>query len=131
MTTIYVAIMLAVIVLIVMSNAFAGLVADYRIRLVFLVALACLMMLLLGAEVARMLYKAGITPIGFIGILATNLLFVIVQFAVFADLMGTDIGETTSTIVGMLLLGGIIWYVIVAILPIITWLRSRRSNSSE
>ncbi|MGY5874785.1 MAG: hypothetical protein RTU30_03470 [Candidatus Thorarchaeota archaeon] len=131
MTTIYVALMLAVIVLIVMSSVFAGLVIDYRLRLAFLVSVACFMMLILGAEIARLLYKAGITPIGFIGILATNLMLATILFAVFVDMMGTDVENATSTLLGSILLGGIVWSIIIAILPVITWLRSRRSNTSE
>ena len=126
MTTIYVALLLSIIGLLLMNNLFGADVADYRVRIVTLVFYACVIMMIVGAEIARFLYKAGITPVGFIAFLFTNLLFIMYLFASFVDHMGNDLSETTGAMIGTLLIGGIIWYAIIIIWTLMAWIREMR-----
>jgi hypothetical protein len=128
LATIYAALLLSVVALLLMSYMFAGDIADYRVRIISLVFFACALILIIGAEIGRFLFKAGITPIGFIGFLVTNLLFILFLFASMVDHMGSDISETTGAMLGTLLILGLAWYAIIIIWSIVVWGRDWRKN---
>jgi len=132
MTSIYVALLLAVIALLIMSNMFAAEIYDFRLRIVMLVFFACALMMIIGAEIGRLIFKAGITPVGFVAFIFTNLFFIELLFASFVDQMGNDLTEPTGAMIGTLLLGGVVWYAIVVIWSLIMWIRDwRKAKESQ
>lgn len=131
LTTIYSALLLSVIALLIMSQIFALDVADYRMRLVSFVFFACALMIVIGAEIGRVIFKSGITPIGFIGFLITNLFLIQFLFASFVDHMGNDFPETSGAMIGTLLLGGVVWYAIIVVWSLAIWFRDWRSQKKS
>ncbi len=127
MTTIYAALVVLLVVLIALSNIFAMEATDHRFRAVVLVFLGCTLLMLLGAEIARMLYQAGMTPIGFIGFLTMNLLFGAMLLAVFNDMIDMSARPEVQPLIGGYLVFGIVWYVIVILWSFITWIKGRKA----
>ncbi|MCF2137585.1 MAG: hypothetical protein K9W43_10185 [Candidatus Thorarchaeota archaeon] len=128
MSTIYAALVIALIVLIALGNVFALEISEYRFRATVLVFIGSVLLMLLGAEIARVLYKAGMTPIGFIGFLTFNLLFGAILFAVFSDIVGMSARPEVQPLIGGYLVFGIVWYIIIVLLEIIAWFRRRKQT---
>lgn len=77
---------------------------------------------ILGAELGRVLFKSGVTVVGFLGLLALNLLMIILSLAVYVDVVIPTASETSIQWVLILLIGAIAWYIILCLLI----LRDRR-----
>lgn len=78
-------------------------------------------MALVGAELARNLYKSGMSLFAFIIFLVVNLVLVLMLMVVFADMLST---EAASTAVGMVLvymIGGVICYLILVLWMLKEW----------
>ena len=79
---------------------------------------------LLGAEIGRVLFKSGVTIVGFLGFLALNLAMVVMGLALFADMVIPTLTDAIMYVVILLLASGV-WYLIIIILTLREWRQSR------
>jgi hypothetical protein len=80
------------------------------------------LIVVLGAEIGRVLFKSGVTIVGFLGFLALNLMMVVLGLAVYVDVVVPTASEATIQWVLMLVVATIAWYFILCL-----WmLRERR-----
>jgi hypothetical protein len=79
---------------------------------------------LIGAELARVLFKSGVTIVGFLGFLVLNLFVVVMGLAVFADLVVPTVPEAISLVV-ILLLASAVWYILLCLIMLRDWRKSR------
>lgn len=76
-------------------------------------------------ELARLLQKSGITPVGFYGFLVLNLLLVSLFLAVFADIVVPSAIDTPILMVVYLIIGSAALYVILLLWMAYQWNKSR------
>ena len=108
-------------VLLFLSLTFGTLTLDIQVRTFMLFWLVGLMLALTGAELARNLYKSGMSIFSFIAFLVVNLFLVLFLMVVFADMLSN---EAASTAIGMILaflVAGAISYIILAFWMIREW----------
>jgi len=107
--------------LLFLSLTFGTLTLDIQVRTFMLFWLVGLMLALTGAELARNLYKSGMSIFSFIAFLVVNLFLVLFLMVVFADMLSN---EAASTAIGMILaflVAGAISYIILAFWMIREW----------
>lgn len=131
MATIYAATLVALVILLAIGNIFAGGSIDQRTRAAMLVFVGSMLLMILGAEIARVLRRTGMTPVGFVGFLLTNLLLGGLILAVFADLVGLEGRLEVAPLIGIYLISGIIWYAIVILWCIVKAITGRRKSKTE
>ena len=68
-----------------------------------------------------MLFKSGVTIVGFFGFLLFNLLIVLFGLAVYVDIVVPTVMDTTIQMVVFLLLASLVWYVVLVILLLRDW----------
>jgi hypothetical protein len=112
-------------VLFFLSTIFSALAADAAMRSFFLILLVGGFIVIIGAELARVLFKSGITIVGFFGFLALNLLMVVFGLAVFVDIVVPTVMDTTIQMVIFLLLASVAWYAILIIWMILDWRKKK------
>jgi hypothetical protein len=94
-------------------------------RSFFLILIVGGFIVLIGAELARVLFKSGITIVGFFGLLVLNLLMVIFGLAVFGDIVVPTVTDTAIQMVIYLLLASVAWYAILIIWMIWGWRKKK------
>lgn len=71
---------------------------------------------ILGAELGRVLFKSGVTVVGFFGLLALNLLMIVIGLAVYVDVVLPTASDVTIQWVLVLLVATIVWYFVLCLL---------------
>ncbi|MFW9967487.1 MAG: hypothetical protein ACFFEA_10075 [Candidatus Thorarchaeota archaeon] len=112
-------------VLLFLSLTFGTLTLDIQVRTFVLFWLVGLMLALTGAELARNLYKSGMSIFSFIAFLVVNLFLVLFLMVVFADMLSNEAASTAIGMVLVFLLVGAISYLILAFWMIKEW-RSKK-----
>lgn len=80
---------------------------------------------LIGAELGRVLFKSGTTIVGFLGFLVINLFMVVMGLAVFADMVVPTAIDLPIQLVVYLLLASAAWYIILVLWTLRDWWKSR------
>ena len=132
MATIYATLVVSLIILTVFGNIFSvsGLAAGQRVHVAFLIFVGSLLLMILGAEIARMLHRVGMTSIGFIGFLVSNLLLGGIILAVSGDVLDINAQVEFPVLLMTYLLLGAIWYFVIFIMTIVTARREKRTEST-
>ncbi|NHJ14732.1 MAG: hypothetical protein EAX95_13715 [Candidatus Thorarchaeota archaeon] len=102
------------------------LTTDHQVRAFMLFWLVCWMLLVTGVELARNLYKSGMSSLTFLLFLLVNFVMVLMIQVVFADTLNTDAAGTAVGMVVAYLIGGAIYTLLIVLLMLREW-RSRRS----
>ncbi|MFW9809528.1 MAG: hypothetical protein ACFFE6_09130 [Candidatus Thorarchaeota archaeon] len=121
--SIYGSLIILLAVLLFMSSIFSGLLPDAALRSYFIIYFVGTIIVFIGAELARVLLKSGITVVGFFVFLIMNLLMVIFAVALFADIVTTD--PFAIQLLLFLLIGAVAWYIVLILLSIRDWRKSR------
>ncbi len=108
-------------ILLFLSTLFSALPSDAALRSFFLILVVGGFIVLIGAELARVLFKSGVTIVGFFGFLALNLLMVTFGLAVYVDIVVPTVMDTTIQMVLFLLLASVVWYVVLIVLLLRDW----------
>lgn len=95
-----------------LSSVFSVLPTDATIRAFTLAWILGGFLILMGTELARSMYKSGITIVGFLGFLALNLLLVTFYLAVFADIVTPTTADYSIQMVVYLIIGSVVWYAV-------------------
>jgi len=112
-------------VLFFLSTVFSSLATDAALRSFFLFLIVGGFIILIGAELARVLFKSGVTIVGFFGFLALNLLMVVFGLAVFVDIVVPTVMDTTIQMVIYLLLASVAWYAILILWMAMEWRKKK------
>ena len=112
-------------VLFFLSTFFSSLPTGAAIRSFQLMWLVGGFLVLIGAELSRVLFKSGVTIVGYLGFLVLNLFMVVIGLAVFADLVVPTAIEFPIQLVVYLLIASVIWYIILVLLSVLDWRKSR------
>lgn len=112
-------------VLLFLSTFFSSLPSVAAFRSFQLIWLVGGFIVLIGAELGRVLFKSGVTIIGFIGFLVLNLFMIVMGLAVFADMVVPTAIDLPIQLVVYLLLASAAWYIILVLLALRDW---RKSN---
>ena len=112
-------------VLLFLSTFFSSLPSVAAFRSFQLIWLVGGFIVLIGAELGRVLFKSGVTIIGFIGFLVLNLFMIVMGLAVFADMVVPSAIDLPIQLVVYLLLASAAWYIILVLLALRDW---RKSN---
>jgi hypothetical protein len=123
--SIYGSLIILFAVLFFLSTIFSALSADAAMRSFYLILIVGGFIVLIGAELARVLFKSGITIVGFFGLLALNLLMVIFGLAVFVDIVVPTVMDATIQMVIFLLLASVAWYAILIIWMVWDWRKKK------
>jgi hypothetical protein len=94
---------------------------DIQVRLFMLFWLVAWMLLLTGAELARGLYKSGMSLFTFILFLLVNFAMVLFLQVVFADSLHTDAAGTAIGMVMIYLVGGAVYILLLVLLMLREW----------
>jgi len=78
-------------------------------------------LVLMGAELAKVLIRSGVTIVGFLGFLAFNLLMVTFGLAVFVDIVVPTAMDITIQMVVYLLIGSLAWYAVLVLFLFREW----------
>ena len=119
--SIYGSLIILFAILLFLSTLFSGLPTDAALRSFFLILAVGGFIILIGAELARVLFKSGVTIVGFFGFLLFNLLIVLFGLAVYVDIVVPTVMDTTIQMVIFLLLASLVWYVVLVILLLRDW----------
>ena len=119
--SIYGSLIILFAILLFLSTLFSGLPTDAALRSFFLILAVGGFIILIGAELARVLFKSGVTIVGFFGFLSFNLLIVLFGLAVYVDIVVPTVMDTTIQMVIFLLLASLLWYVVLVILSLRDW----------
>ena len=119
--SIYGSLVILFAILLFLSTLFSVLPTDAALRSFFLILAVGGFILLIGAELARVLFKSGVTIVGFFGFLAFNLLIVLFGLAVYVDIVVPTVMDTTIQMVVLLLLASLVWYAVLVILMLRDW----------
>ncbi|MCK5266404.1 MAG: hypothetical protein KAR03_12415 [Candidatus Thorarchaeota archaeon] len=119
--SIYGSLIILFAILLFLSTLFSGLPTDAALRSFFLILAVGGFIILIGAELARVLFKSGVTIVGFFGFLSFNLLIVLFGLAVYVDIVVPTVMDTTIQMVIFLLLASLVWYVVLVILLLRDW----------
>ncbi len=119
--SIYGSLVILFAILLFLSTLFSVLPSDAALRSFFLILSVGGFIILIGAELARVLFKSGVTIVGFFGFLLFNLLIVLFGLAVYVDIVVPTVMDTTIQMVIFLLLASLLWYVVLVILSLRDW----------
>lgn len=119
--SIYGSLIILFAILLFLSTIFSILPTDAALRSFFLILAVGGFVILIGAELARVLFKSGVTIVGFFGFLAFNLLLVTFGLAVFVDIVIPTAMDTTIQMVILLLLASLVWYIVLIVLLLRDW----------
>lgn len=119
--SIYGSLIILFAILLFLSTLFSGLPSDAAMRSFFLILAVGGFIILIGAELARVLFKSGVTIVGFFGFLSFNMLLVLFGLAVYVDIVVPTVMDTTIQMVIFLLLASLVWYVVLVILLLRDW----------
>lgn len=119
--SIYGSLIILFAILLFLSTLFSALTSDAALRSFFLILVVGGFIVLIGAELARVLFKSGVTIVGFFGFLALNLLMVTFGLAVYVDIVIPTVMDTTIQMVLVLLLLSLAWYVVLIVLLLRDW----------
>lgn len=119
--SIYGSLVILFAILLFLSTLFSVLPTDAALRSFFLILAVGGFIILIGAELARVLFKSGVTIVGFFGFLLFNLLIVLFGLAVYVDIVVPTVMDTTIQMVIFLLLASLLWYVVLVILLLRDW----------
>ncbi|MGY5880134.1 MAG: hypothetical protein RTV31_07785 [Candidatus Thorarchaeota archaeon] len=108
-------------VLLFLSTIFSTLTSDAALRSFYLILVVGAFLVIIGAELAKVLFQSGVTIIGFLGFLIFNLLMVIFGLAVFVDIVVPTVMDTTILMVLLLLIGSLVWYAVLVLFSIREW----------
>jgi len=103
---------------------FEGLTPDAALRSYQLVCIVGGFLVVIGAELGKVLFRSGVTIVGFLGFLALNLSMIVMSLAVFADII-VPTEPVAITYVLIILVASIVWYLIVTLLALRDWRKSR------
>jgi hypothetical protein len=123
--SIYGSLIILFAVLFFLSTIFSSLPTDAALHSFFLILIVGAFIILIGAELAKVLFKAGITIVGFFGFLALNLLMVAFGLAVFVDIVVPTVMDTTIQMVLYLLLAAVAWYAILILWMAMEWRKKK------
>lgn len=112
-------------VLYFLSTFFSSLPSDAAFRSFQLTWLVGGFIVLIGAELGRVLFKSGVTIVGFLGFLVLNLFMIVIGLAVFADLVVPSAIDYPIQLVVYLLLASAVWYIILVLWTLRDWWKSR------
>ena len=112
-------------VLFFLSTFFSSLPSDPAFRSFQLMWLVGGFIVLIGAELGRVLFKSGATIVGFLGFLVLNLFMVVIGLSVFADLVVPTAIDLPIQLVVFLLLASAAWYIILVLWTLRDWWKSR------
>ncbi|MFX1560094.1 MAG: hypothetical protein ACFFBL_05875 [Promethearchaeota archaeon] len=112
-------------VLFFLSTFFSSLPNDAAFRSFQLTWLVGGFIVLIGAELGRVLFKSGVTIVGFLGFLVLNLFMIVIGLAVFADLVVPTAIDYPILLVVSLLLASAVWYIILVLWTLRDWWKSR------
>ena len=112
-------------VLFFLSTFFSSLPSDAAFRSFQLIWLVGGFLVLIGAELGRVLFKSGVTIVGFLGFLVLNLFMIVIGLAVFADLVVHTAIDYPILLVVYLLIASAIWYIILVLWTLRDWWKSR------
>jgi hypothetical protein len=112
-------------VLLFLSTFFSSLPSDAAFRSFQLTWLVGGFIVLIGAELGRVLFKSDVTIVGFLGFLVLNLFMVVMALAVFADLVIPTATDFPIQMVVYLLLASAAWYIILVLFTLRDWWKSR------
>jgi len=119
--SIYGSLIILFAILLFLSTIFSALTSDAALRSFFLILVVGGFIVLIGAELARVLFKSGVTIVGFFGFLALNLLMVTFGLSVYVDIVVPTVMDTTIQMVLILLLLSLAWYVVLIVLLLRDW----------
>lgn len=119
--SIYGSLIILLAVLLFMSSLFSSLPTDPAMRSFLLIWVVGAMIIVIGAELARALQKAGMTIVGFFGFLILNLFLVIFALALYADI----VTPTAIDLLIYLLIGSAAWYIILVLWLVWDWRKSK------
>ncbi|RLI53465.1 MAG: hypothetical protein DRO87_11595 [Candidatus Thorarchaeota archaeon] len=108
-----------------MSAFFGALPSDGQFHAFLLAWTVGAFTIVMETELARLLQKSGITPVGFYGFLVLNLLLVSLFLAVFADIVVPSAIDTPILMVVYLIIGSAALYVILLLWMAYQWNKSR------
>jgi hypothetical protein len=123
--SIYGSLIILFAVLFFLSTIFSSLPTDAAMHSFFLFLIVGGFIILIGAELAKVLFKSGITIVGFFGFLALNLLMVVFGLAVFVDIVVPTVMDTTIQMVLYLLLAAVAWYAILILWMAMEWRKKK------
>ena len=103
------------------SIYFGGLLTDFQVRAFMVFWLVGLMMALVGAELARNLYKSGMSFFTFIAFLLVNFVLVLMLMVVFADMLSTEAASTAVGMVVIYMIVGAISYLVLLLWMLKEW----------
>jgi len=112
-------------VLFFLSTFFSSLPSDAAFRSFQLTWLVGGFIVLIGAELGRVLFKSGVTIVGFLGFLVLNLFMIVIGLAVFADLVIPTLIDYPILLVVYLLIASAIWYIILVLWTLRDWWKSK------
>lgn len=112
-------------VLFFLSSFFSSLPSDAAMRSFLLTWIVGGFIVLIGAELGRVLFKSGVTIVGFLGFLVLNLFMIVMGLAVFADMVVPTASDFSIQLVVCLLLASAAWYVILVLFTLRDWRKSR------
>jgi hypothetical protein len=81
-------------------------------------------LVVIGAELGKVMFRSGVTIVGFLGFLALNLSMIVMSLAVFADIIVPTVPEAITYVLIILVLS-LVWYLILILLALRDWRRSR------
>jgi hypothetical protein len=112
-------------ILLFLSTFFSSLPNDAAFRSFQLIWLVGGFIVLIGAELGRVLFKSGVTIVGFLGFLVLNLFMIVIGLAVFADLVVPTAIDYPILLVVYLLITSAVWYIILVLWTLRDWWKSR------
>lgn len=101
---------------------------DFRLRAFMLAWIVGLMIILVGLQMLKCLFHSGLNPLtlSLFGIL--NVAFVVMQLAVYSDLIVSDVSDTAPALVVMSLVIGSVGTFILVLWMGWAWMKSRRNE---
>ncbi|MGQ4911026.1 MAG: hypothetical protein ACP6KW_02565 [Candidatus Thorarchaeota archaeon] len=125
LSNIYGSLVVLMAVMLFMSSLFGALPAEVTFHAFILAWAVGAFIIVMGTELARLLQKSGITPVGFFGFLILNLLLVSIFLGVFADIVVPSTIDTPILMVVYLIIGSAAWYVVLLLWMAYQWKKSR------
>ena len=119
--SIYGSMVILAAVLLFLSITFGTLTLDMQNRAFTLFWLVGAMMAVTGAELARNLYKSGMSLFTFIIFLIVNLFLALFLMVVFADMLSTEAANTAIGMVLVYLVAVAAYYLILVLWTLIEW----------
>jgi len=72
--------------------------------------------IVIGTELSRVLFKSGVTIVGYLGLLALNLMMVVLGLAVYVDIIDLTTSPVTIPWIVLLVILSILWYIVLSLL---------------